>query len=1044
MRQPDKHNKIQKEILAEKEREAEAKAEEEIPTEPEDGDIIDGPDGTFAESVRMPEPEEPDLTEEPELPEDSGVSEEPELSEESEPELPEEPVQEEASVPEEEIPAPEEPEPDPTARESVLFEELAADSRNGEASEEEEDPDSEDTSEEPAVRTGKKKKEKPLWQRKPEKYRKRRPFIVRFLSGLFAFIFFWVLAVGVIGVIGLGVAATVVYSFTDSDLDDKLANLELDYTSIIYANSLETGGYVPYEELYSSQNRVWVSIDEMPSDLTKAVIAIEDKRFYQHHGVDIITTGKATVNWILAKLMGKSTSGIAGGSTLTQQLVKNISDDWDNSPIRKIKEMLRALYIERKYSKEQILEYYLNAVTFGNNQEGIYAAAHYYFDKEVSQLSLTECAAVVAITKSPRYIEPYNNPDENKKRRQTVMYYMYEQGLINKQEYEMAVNQNLRLRDRDATSASSVGVMSWFSDMVFEDVKTSLMEKKGYTASQAVNLIYTGGLRIYTTMVTEYQQICEDYFYDDGNYLELEEGEEQPEVAFELFDPSNGNVLAVIGGRGEKSESRLLNRATQTKRQPGSAIKPVTVYGYAIENNIVTAATAIDDSPLLINMTQIKLPNGMNYYIDPLTGKEITMTYSAWPTNYDNTYNGYLDVKTALCNSYNTPAAKVLSMIGVENSFNFAKNMLGLKSLVAKDKDLAPLSVGALTYGLTLQELTAAYTSFANGGIYSSPRCVVRVETYDGKILYENEVDKEVVFTPQTAYIVTDILESLKGSAGDAELENYPTAGKSGTTTSFKDRWFIGYTPTLLAGIWWGYDQPNTNENTHHINMWHDVMTLLMDASGDRNVEFAEPDGIETSRYCSVSGKLATKACLADQRSSSRVKTGIYKSGTVPTEYCDMHHYIYVCSDSGQIATQYCTNVEQRVFIDSDRSYPNIYVRTKDAEFVCPDLYPDTVLYNSQILPVYTYMVPEGEYPSLPVTQKKRYANCICHLHAHEGENNHYYTYNFLTQAEKEALAAQEALSPLPSEILLPDTVFALYNDTEQYNMKVVTEQLAG
>ncbi len=1032
MRQPDKHKKFNNPFSKEPENKVAAPEEEkvdleQIPTGPEDGDFIDSPDGTFAESAGIyiggeeksaPASEsEADVIEiEPLAVEDgNSFSDSPFVGDTAETEIP--PV---SDVPQKEEAV---KEPQATQVETNAHKDESAPKRK------------------------KRKKNKystdslPLWMRHPEKYMKRRPLWVRILARIFSFIFFWGVSLGVIGVLVLGVGITIIYAYTDPELDDKLANLELDYTSVIYANSLETGGYVEYEELYGDQNRFWVSAEEMPKALLDAVVAVEDKRFYDHNGVDVITTAKATINYALAKVMGRSTDGLAGGSTLTQQLVKNVSGDDKQDIARKIREMLRALYVERRYEKEQILEYYLNAVTFGNNQDGIYAAAKYYFDKEVKDLTPTECAAIVCITKSPYYIEPYRNPDRNKERRNHVLFEMWDQEKISRAEYEQYITEELVLRDRTAGGSSS-RILSWFSDMVFNNVKADLMEKFGYSANEATSLLYTGGLRIYTTMVVEYQEICEEYFYNEDNYLPVPEGEEKPEIAFELFDPDTGNILAVIGGRGEKSSSRLLNRATDAIRQPGSSIKPLSVYGYAIENNIVTAGTAIDDSPLMIMNSAIKLLEGQSYLISPVTGLEIKYTYSPWPTNYDNTYNGYLDVKNALSNSYNTPAAKILEMIGVETSFNFVKTMLGLKNLVPQDMNLAPLSVGALTYGLTLQEVTSAYTVFANEGIYSSPRCVTRVETYDGKILYENEVDRQIVFTPQTAYVMTDILDALKGSAADAELDGIATAGKSGTTNSYKDRWFIGYTPNLLAGIWSGYDTPATNDNTHHINMWHDVMTLLEEASPGET-GWTQPDGIVTAQYCTVSGKIPTKACQSDPRSSSRIKTGVYKAGTEPTEYCDMHHFLYVCNETGQIATEHCTDVSLAVFIDSDRSFPYMYIKTKDAEYVCPPLSPETILYNSQRLPVYSYMVPEGEYPCLPTTSKSKYVNCICSVHATTGIN-HYYTYNTLTAAEKIALAQRESLMTLPEDLIDPETLYTFYSDRSRYQPPTEEEVVEG
>ena len=840
---------------------------------------------------------------------------------------------------------------------------------------------------------------KPLWERNPGKYRKKRPLFIRFLGGLWAFIFFWILTAGVIGTIVLGAGMTLLYSFSDPELDERLASLEISSTSQILAYTSD-GELVVYEELHSTENRVWVSINEMPQHLLDILVAMEDKRFYMHKGFDPIRTVSATVQYVVHKLSGGVGVGDGGGgSTITQQVIKNITLDDDTEGwggiVRKFKEILRAFYIERKYDKEQILEYYLNTVYFGNGCYGMHTAAKYYFDKDVIDLTMNECAAILSITNDPSYYDPYIKPDNNYERRSLALWYAWDQEYIDEEAYRSSLAEPLILRDRksSSTTTSNSSVFSYFTDLVFEWTVKELMEQKGYTRSYAESYIYTSGLRIYTTVDPDIQHIMEEYFANENNYID-KDSEIKAEVAMEVIDPKNGNILGVVGGRGVKTKSLLLNRVSQTKRPPGSSIKPISIYGYAIENNIVTAATAIDDSPLYVETKENKVPKE-EYELEGIT----YTSYTSWPVNYDRKYNGILDVKTALYNSYNTPAVKLLQKIGVEESYNFAKNMMRLDSLVAQDKDLAPLSVGSLTYGVTLQELTAAYTVFANQGSYSTPRCVTRIETFDGKVVLENDVDRSIVFTPQTAYIMTDILAKAvsNGSSSDvANLAPIATAGKSGTTSNFQDRWFIGYTPYFLAGIWWGYDIPQSNENTHHVQMWHDVMYQIHSIRGITEGSFTQPDGIVTATYCNVSGKAPGPYCSSDPR-GSRVKTGLFKSGTQPTETCDVHHQLYVCTESGQIAHENCPSVYLQTFIDIARSYENAYIRIRDAEYVCPPLSVDQVLYNSSILPVYTYMIPEGQYPCLPQTTKSKYANCLCQTHT-PPEVPHQYMYRFTSE----------------------------------------------
>lgn len=848
----------------------------------------------------------------------------------------------------------------------------------------------------PEVSVGAEAEVKPLWERNPGKYRKKRPLFIRLLGGLWSFVFFWILTAGVIGTIVLGAGMTLLYSFSDPELDERLASLEISSTSQILAYNSE-GELVVYEELHSTENRVWVSINEMPQHLLDLLVAMEDKRFYLHRGFDPIRTVSATIQYAMHRLSGGVGVGDGGGgSTITQQVIKNITADDDTEGwggiVRKFKEILRAFYIERKYDKEQILEYYLNTVYFGNGCYGMHTAAKYYFDKEVSELSMNECAAILSITNDPSYYDPYIKPDNNYDRRSLALWYAWDQEYISEEDYRSSLAEPLILRDRKASNGttSNNSVFSYFTDLVFEWTVKELMEQKGYTRGYAESYIYTSGLRIYTTVDPDIQHIMEEYFSNENNYID-KDSEIKAEVSMEVIDPKTGNILGVVGGRGVKTKSLLLNRVSQTKRPPGSSIKPISIYGYAIENNIVTAATAIDDSPLYVETKENKVPKE-DYELEGIT----YTSYTSWPVNYDRKYNGILDVKTALYNSYNTPAVKLLQKIGVEESYNFAKNMMRLDSLVPQDKDLAPLSVGSLTYGLTLQELTAAYTVYANQGSYSAPRCVTRIETFDGKVVLENDVDRAIVFTPQTAYIMTDILGKAvsNGSSSDvANLAPIATAGKSGTTSNFQDRWFIGYTPYFLAGIWWGYDIPQSNENTHHVQMWHDVMYQIHSIRGITEGSFTQPDGIVSAMYCNVSGKAPGPYCSSDPR-GSRVRTGLFKSGTQPTETCDVHHQLYVCTESGQIAHETCPSVYLQTFIDIARSYENAYIRIRDAEYVCPPLGIDQVLYNSAVLPAYTYMIPEGQYPCLPQTTKSKYANCLCQTHT-PLEVPHQYMYRF-------------------------------------------------
>lgn len=814
----------------------------------------------------------------------------------------------------------------------------------------------------------------PLWVSDPEHYTKRRSGAARFWHGFGVIVLHVFLIMCMVGVMGLGIAAAVVYSFSDTALDDRFASMDLDYSSFIYATDSVTGEDYIYQEIQStSGTRVWVSDTEIPDHVKKATVALEDQRFYTHSGVDPIRTVKAVLEYAMSKITG-SGDRAAGGSTLTQQVIKNMTGDDEYGVTRKIKEMLQALYIERRYNKDQILEYYLNTVYFGQSANGISAAAEIYFGKDVSELTVTEGAAIICITKSPNSYNPYLNPENNKKRRNDTMWFMHEQGYLTREEYDQYSKEELNLVDLEAkkeeTESEEDGIFlyNYYTDMVIRDVLKDLQTEKGYTEAEATNLLYHGGLQIYASVDPSIQTMMEEYFSNEDNFAYKgsnkdtfvnDKGEtEIPQVAMMVMDPETGDILGVIGGRGEKTKSLDLNRATSTPRQPGSSIKPLSVYGYAIENGIYTLGSVIDDVPVTYDKTK----------------KEF------WPNNYDKTYAGLVSVKRALSRSLNTPAAWGLKEVGIKTAYDFMINSLHFTTLVADDStSLAPLAVGALTDGVTLREMVTAYTVFAGEGMYTHYRSYSRVVGYDGKTVLENSIEREEVFSEQTAFLMTDILQaSVTSIAGAAKIKNIATAGKSGTTTSYKDRWFIGYTPDYLAGIWWGYDTPYELNNTHHFNLWSGVMTKIHEMKSIEKSTFERPSGITSTSVCTKSGLLPGPFCATDQQGNC-IETFYYKEGTQPTQTCNVHHQLYVCDASGKIAHEGCPTATLKTFVDIVRTFP-ASVKIGDAGYICPRLTAENVLYNDPTLPVYTNMVPEGDTPAISLYG--HFANCLCTAHA--------------------------------------------------------------
>lgn len=719
----------------------------------------------------------------------------------------------------------------------------------------------------------------PMYKKNPDKYAKKKPLPLRILLGFLSVFAHVGLICAVVGVIVFGIAVTFIYAYTEPELLEKFEDRDINQSSVIYALD-ENGDYVEYQILYSSEHRTWVSSDEICQNIKNAIIAIEDKRFYVHMGVDPIRTTKAVIGYSAAKLTHSSTANLDGGSTITQQLIKNVTGDNENSPTRKIKEMLRALYLERNYTKEQILEFYLNTVYFGNNQYGVQTASQYYFGKDASDLSVVEAASLISITNAPSYYDPYTHPDNNIERRNLTLHYMFEQDMITEREYNQYTDEDLVLRDRSLKTEDTDGESwSYATDTVFEEVVKDLMEKNNYSRSEAVSKIYTGGLKIYSTIQIDIQKTMEDYFsnpdnYGSERYYNKEKDEyEYPEVAMVVMNPTNGDIVGIIGGRGEKTGNLSYNRATQAPRQPGSSIKPLTVYGRALEENMITLGTIVEDSPV------------MKY-----NGKD-------WPANADGKYHGKMSIYSALTNSYNPPAVRTLQLQqdpdGTYSTvYDFAKNDLKLEHLADTDKNgTAPLSLGALSDGLTVLEMTRAFSVYANKGYFTDSRSYTRVESYSGKTVLQKDISKKSLFSEQTAYLMTYTLQNVVAETyfgKAAKVSGIETAGKTGTTSSCYDRWFIGYTPYYLAGIWWGYDYNHSVSSTRAMQteIWGKLMTQIHQLKGITSGKFEVPDGIVQEVYCKESGLLPGVDC-------PRAAT-YYKDGTQPKKPCTEHEGEYL------------------------------------------------------------------------------------------------------------------------------------------------------
>jgi len=589
--------------------------------------------------------------------------------------------------------------------------------------------------------------------------------------------------------------------------------------------------------MYAQRQTSYVTIQEIPDALRDAFVAIEDKRFYRHHGVDWYRTVAAGFNYVL----GFSDS--FGASTITQQLIKNVTGNSEVTLSRKLQEILYALDLERTLDKSQILEWYLNVIHFSDHCDGVADAARHYFSKTPAQLTVAECASLAAITNSPSYYHPIRHPENNLARRDLILTAMYEQEYLTEQEYRQALSEPLVIRETDPEQGE--GINSWYTDMVIEDVIEDLMREYGMARAAASRLVYTGGLRIDTAMDPKIQQSVEEYYRTQVRMPADEEGT-RAQSACIVIDSRTGDILGVAGAVGEKSGNRLQNFATQTRRPPGSVIKPITVYAPALEEGILTWGSVYDDVPTNFDME----------------GR------LAWPKNANGIYRGLTNVSYAVAHSTNTVAVRVLEEVGLENAYRFAKERFHLESLVsdqhANDCDLAALALGQLNYGVTLRELTAAYTAFADAGVYHPYRSYYRVTDGQGNLLLFNPDRGEIVLSVENAAIMTKLLQGVVTDGTSSAITLSKTvecAGKTGTTNADNDRWFVGYTPELICGVWCGFEYPEPMQGKNVCTqIWNRVMRDLVAQKGGKKT-FDVPSSVIRVSYCKDSGKLMQDAC---------------------------------------------------------------------------------------------------------------------------------------------------------------------------------------
>ena len=710
-----------------------------------------------------------------------------------------------------------------------------------------------------------------------------------------------------------------------------LDEFETKVSTELYSQDPDTGEWVMYQTLYlNSENRIWTDLEDIPKYLQKAAIAIEDKRFEKHHGVD----WKGTTRAIVYTLFGKN---VQGGSTITQQLVKNVTGDNEVTVKRKITEIYRALELEKRYEKDEILEAYLNEVFFGQSCYGVVTASRMYFNKDVSDLTLAECASLMGITNNPSMYDPTLSSwtrENNRERQLTILGAMLEQEKISQEEYDEAKAEDIVFSNGFTISGKYVGSdgtvtdlepeepstddtespadeeeptikgrYSWFTEAMIGDVADALVEKYGitdkvrdngttYTAyEQAWDMVHGKGYKIYTTQNPKYQKIAEDVCYNLDNipytssYTNSagEQVEDQLQIALTIVDPTNGYVVAMIGGAGEKQADRVWNWAVNA-RQCGSAIKPVSTYAPALDDGTINGASVIDDYPMLLNG-------------------------DVWPRNANWRYQGLTALHTAIAQSLNTCAVRTNLAYGVDRSYEFLVNKLGFENLTYTDsQQVGNMALGGFEKGVTTEEMAAAYAAFVNEGVYTKPRTFVRVEDANGNVILENEAQSTVAMKNTTAAIINHLLQeaALNGTGYEAQFSGMHIAGKTGSTNSNKDRYFVGYTPYYSCAVWAGYEhnQRIVASGNPCSAIFRKVMSAIHEELPDK--DFFSCAGLTSVPVCADSGMLASENCALDVR-GSRVYTALVAADNAPTSVCTMHtapsYTVNMADSDGNVTT---------------------------------------------------------------------------------------------------------------------------------------------
>ena len=687
-------------------------------------------------------------------------------------------------------------------------------------------------------------------------------------------------------IVGAGIVLGVISGIIGDTESISLDELELlPQTSFLYdmeGNELAS--------LYDSENRIMVSYDDIPKHAVNAVVAIEDERFFSHHGIDIKRTAGAIVTYLVNK--GDSSFG---GSTLTQQLVKNLTSDKEKAWQRKIREWYRAISLEGKLDKSQIFESYVNTIYYGDGCYGIEVASNHFFGKSVNELNIAESAAIAAMIQSPEATNAYRSDEAREKllkRQEVVLNKMKSLGMISEEEYNEAKDYELDFKVKNVDYG---GTQTYFVDAVVEAVIADLMDQKNVSRGIAMKMIYTDGYKIYTTQDKKVQAAIDKAYQDTSSsifYDDIQSG-------MVVMDQSNGEVRGLIGGAGKKDGALTLNRATQGRKQPGSCMKPFGAYGPAFEQGVLSPGAGLDDTQ---------------------------MSMGSWtPVNWYHTYNGFVTAREAVYDSKNVPAVRANLLTsqktGDQNfAWNFAYNC-GLTSLVEQDKTAASLALGGVTNGFSVLQVANAYATIANEGYHIDPKLYTKVEDRNGNIVLDNtKVEGKQVMKDSTAFMLQSCLQSVVDTPGGTAYGAVriaggaiQCAGKTGNTDKDYDRWFCGFTPYYTIACWTGYDKNRVIGRGYPYDstkLFNIVMNAICEGKPAANL-MSQASSVTKVDLCRDSGKVPTDACRADPR-GSRVLSDYIAVDSIPTDTCTVHEFVNICPVTGKVASSACKNATRR------------------------------------------------------------------------------------------------------------------------------------